>query len=226
MAIKSINLEHFYAKLNKPLALVESYSECIGLEFIIKACRLKPLEYLEDRSPNINLYRKWIDEFGNSLNILKKRRLKITCNDLSIDKNNLGCTDLYYGLSLDKVASISKLVYICAGTEEDNYQPCYFLTFLGIDNYLRSYMYLYDEWQQVSPLCLGMDNLKLIANKKDIKYYLSFNKINNMPIPCIKAQQWLTILPAKSWFFNIINKDHAMIAEILTKGNMIDGQQT
>lgn len=222
MTIKSLNLEHFYAKLDKPLALAESYSECSGLEFIIKACRLKPQVYLEERSPNIILYRKWIDEFGNSLNILKKRRVKITYNDLSID--NVACTDLYYGLTLDKVASISKLAYICAGSEEDNYQPCYFLTFLGIDNYFRTYMYLYDEWQQVSPLHLGMENLKLIANKKDIKYYLSFNKINNMPIPCIKAQQWLTILPAKKWFFNIINKDHSMIAEILTKGNMIDGQ--
>lgn len=224
MAVKSISLEHFYTKINKPILLAQSYTECDELEFIITNCRLKPLEYLKTRSPNIVLYKKWIDEFGNSLIIDKKKRLKIINNDLSVDKNKVVCTDLYYGLSLDKIASISKLAYICCGIDEDDYQAYYILTFLGIDNYLRSYLYLYDEWQQVSPLVLGMENLKLIAKNRDIKYFVSFDKTKNMPVSCTQAKQWLTILPAKKWLFNILNKDHSVIAEILTKGNMIDGK--
>jgi hypothetical protein len=215
MTNRSLNLEHVHAKLYKQILLTESYTECKGLEFIIKSCRLKPLQYIENKKPNIILYRKWIDEFGNTLNIVKNKRINIKYNDLSIKRKSLSCTDLYYGLSIDKIAKISKLVYICAGTEEDFYQPCYMITFLGLDNYLRTYMYLYDEWEQISPLCLGLKNLKLIASKRDIKYFLHFNKIKDMPIPCIKADQWLSLLPVSNSLLNVLNKDHKIISDLI-----------
>lgn len=213
MSNKSLNLEHVHAKLYKQILLAESYTECKGLEFIIKSCRLKPLQYIENKSPNIILYKKWIDEFGNSLNLIKNKRIQISYNELAINRDKLSCTDLYYGLSINKVAKISKLAYICAGVEEDFYQPCYMLTFLGLDNYLRTYMY-YDEWQQVSPLYLGMKNLKFIAGKRDIKYFLQSNKTKDMPIPCTKAQAWLSLLPINNDLMTILNKDHLMIADI------------
>lgn len=215
MSFKSLSLDHVYANLYKQILLAESYTEFTGLGFIIKSCRLKPLEYVKKRSNNIILYRRWIDEFGNSLNIVKNKRIRITYNDLSIKKDHLPCTDLYYGLSIDKVASISRLAFICCGIEDDYYQPCYMVAFLGIDGYLRNYMYLYGEWVQVSPLCLRMNNLKKIANKLDIKYYLKFNKLKDMPMPCTKAEQWLTILPASKDLVNALNKDHEMIVSII-----------
>lgn len=215
MSVKSLSLEHVYSNLYKQILLAESYTEFPGLSFIIKACRLKPLEYTKKRTNNIVLYRHWVDEFGNSLKIIKNKRIRISYNDLSIKKDQTPCTDLYYGLALDKVASISRLALICCGIEEDYYKPCYVIAFLGIDGYLRCYMHLYGEWEQVSPLHLGMNNLKLIASKLDIKYYLKFNNTKNMPIPCTKSEQWLTILPASKDLVNVLNKDHEMIVSII-----------
>jgi hypothetical protein len=211
--MKSLSLEAIYFKIKKIILLTESYTECKGLSFIIKACRLFPINYLKDRDPKIVLHRHWIDEFGNSLKIIKNKKIKITYNDLSIDKNKLYCTDLYYGLSIDNIIKISKLAFICAGFDEDTLEPIYYITLLGIDNYFRTYFYD-DDWQQISTLHIGMNNLKLIAKKSDIKYFLEFNNLKNMPYPCSRSSQWLTILPASAALTESVGKEFPELAKI------------
>jgi hypothetical protein len=213
--MKSPSLDKLYHQIGGCLLLAQQYTEISELLFIIKACRLKPHSYLFDKRLNkLILYRQWVDEFGNSLEITKRKKIKITYNDLSLDRDKIICTDLYYGLSLDKVAKISKLAYVCTGKDEDLYQDCIMIAFLGIDNYLRNYMYMYDEWKQVSPLLLGMKNLQLIGKNADIRYFREFSKKENSPIPCISGRQWLTFMPASQEFAELMKNQQEKLQHI------------
>lgn len=207
--MKSISLDVLYTQIDKHILLAQSYTEINELFFIMRSCRLKPQPYIfEEKNPKLILYRWWFDEFGNSFKITTNKRIQITYNDLELDRNRIVSTDLYYGLSLDRVAKISKLAHICTGKDEDLYQECAIVTFLGIDNYLRSYMYLYDEWQQVSPLLIGMKNLKLLAKNRDLRYFRDLTIKENEPIPCISPAQWLTSVPTSKVFASIMEKKH------------------
>lgn len=213
--MRSPSLERIHADLYKQIRLVQSYTEMEGMEFIIKACRLKPHDYVfEKRDERIILHKWWFDEFGNSLVIGKKRKVRIILNDLKLDRKRIVGTDLYYGLSLDKVAKMSKLCHLVAGKDEDLYEECYLLSFLGIDEHLRSYLYWYGEWQQVSPLIMGMKSLKLLADHKDVKYFHQIGKKENSAIPCISGETWLSYLPPSATFLSTIGKQHGVIKEI------------
>lgn len=219
--MKSPSLDVLYTQLNRSILLVQSYTEISELFFIIKSCRLKPHSYVfGDKTNKLVLHEWWFDEYGNSFKVTKQKRIKITYNDLSLDHDKIICTDLYHGLSVDKIAKISKLVYVCSGKDEDLYQDCYLVSFLGIDNYLRAYMYLYGEWQQVSPLLLGLKNLQLIAKNADIRYFREFTKKENSPIPCISGQQWLSFMPASEDFITLMEKQCEIVSSVLhnTKG--------
>ena len=217
--MKSPSLDTIHAQLNKHILLAHSYTEISELAFIIKSCRLKPYDYIfGNGSTQLRLHRWWIDEFGNSLHI-KDKKISITYNDLSLDKNKIVCTDLYYGLSLNKIAKMSRLAYICAGVEEEKQQECFFLTFLGLDNYLRSYMFLYEEWQQVSPLILGLKNLKLLGRHTDIKFFKEYKNKENMPIPCLSAQEWLTFMPPSQALIEQVKKQHPILLPIINNEN-------
>lgn len=214
--MKSPSLDSFYQKIDKKILLAQAYTEIEELPFIIKSCRLKPYSYVfENREEKTVLYNWWFDEFGNSLKITKNKKLKITYNDLSLDREKIVCTDLYSNLEISKIMKISKLAYIAAGKEEDLYQDSFLLNFLGMDDYWRSYLFMYDEWVSVSPLLLGIDTLKLIAQKKDLQYFLQFDKKNNMPVPCLSSRQWLTYLPFSKELLQILKKEHEQLLPIL-----------
>jgi len=217
--MRSPSIDNFYTQLDKQILLIQSYTEISDLFFIVKACRLKPISYLEEKSKKIVLYRDWVDEFGNSFRVENSKKVRIVYNDLSLKRESITCTDLYYGLSLDKLSKISKLVYVCIGKDEDYYKDCAVVTFLGIDNYLRSYMYLYDEWQQVSPLVLGLKNLKLIGKNRDVKHFLELNIKENTPIPCISGHQWLSFLPPSKGFLDHMEKECEFLAPLFKQRN-------
>ena len=122
---------------------------------------------------------------------------------------------MYHGLSIERVAKMSRLVYLVSGKDEDLYQDCSILTFLGIDEHLRSYLYWYGEWQQISPLVLGMRGLKTIANRLDVKHYHQIENKENLALPCASAQAWLSYLPASPAFLSELNKQSEMLANIL-----------
>ncbi len=203
MKIKS--LDNFYHKIRKSILLVEGYTEIRHMASIMKACRLKPVPIFKE-DYKLQLYKLWFDEFGNSLKILKKKRIEVICGDLSLPKSI--CTDLYSGLSINKTAKMSKVVHIITGLDEDKKEHYLFITFLGIDNYLRSYMFMYNEWTAVSPLMLGIVKLQNIMRHKDIRYFheLAFKK-NNI-IPCATASEYVSYcLPPKD-FVEMLNKKH------------------
>lgn len=210
--MKNLSLESLYMKLDKHILLAQSYTEIKNLSFLITSCRLKPHSYFyKKKESKLVLFDWWFDEFGNSLKI-EDKKLKIIPNDLSL--SNIATTDLYYGLSLDKIIKISKLVYITHGLDDD-YNSFYTLTFMGIDNYLRSY-YLDEQWKRISPLLLGQEVLLTIAENLDLKYFLDFNnEINSLPYPT--KNQWLTCLPANEHLLDILKQDHELIFNLIRK---------
>lgn len=216
--MRSPSIEWFHAKIDRQIRLAGSYTEIPELEFVIKSCRLKPHDYIfKERDTSLILHKWWFDEFGNSLSIDKHKRVKIIHNDLRLDKKRIVGTDLYQGLSLDKVAKMSRLVHVVSGKDEDLYQDCAIINFLGIDEHLRSYLYWYGEWQTVSPLVMGMNSLKTIANHQDIKYFHKLGNKENSAIPCISGQAWISCLPASPTFLSEISKQSEMLANILTQ---------
>lgn len=217
--MKTQSLENIYSKIDKQISLVESYTEVTNLSFIIKSCRLKPYDYVfKKKNHNLVLNKWWFDEYGNSLK-LSGKRVEITFNDLKLNRDNIVNTDLYSGLSITNVLKISKLVYICNGLEEDFYSPYYHISFLGIDNFIRSYLYLYDTVEMVSPLSLGLKNLKILSSHKDIKYYTAFTKKENSLLPCTNPKQWVSCLPAHDHFIQEMKKDHPIIYQIFKESN-------
>jgi hypothetical protein len=221
--MKSPSLDNFYAIFNKHILLAQGYSEIKELSFIIKSCRLKPYNYIfshKNRDKKLILYTNWIDEHGNSLKISKK--LKIKYNDLSLDHNKIICTDLYYGLSLDKIIKISKLAFIFTAKDEDLFQDCLIVAFLGIDNYLRAYLYLYDEWQQIAPILLGIKNLKTIYKHIDAPNFIELKIKENIPFPCLSPKGWITSLPVSNEFLQILER-HSYFASTIFTRNIING---
>lgn len=217
--MKNPSLNTFYNKIFKSIAVAQGYTEIEYLSKIIQACRLKPVPLLNGEKYKLQLYREWVDEFSNSLHLLKKKRIKIVYNNL------LACrrvsTDLYYGLDLYKVSKISSLSHVIVGYDEDLDQIYILLTFLGMDKYFRSYLYMYDEWQCVSPLLLGLARLQAILKKSDIQYFhqLSYKK-NNM-IPCQKVSEWITYLPAPEELLSGLRKKYDIdFSSLLNKENI------
>lgn len=204
--MKSPSLDVLYTQLDRHVLLVQSYTEISDLFFIIKSCRLKPHKYVfHEKKSNLILYNWWFDEFGNSFKVTKNKKIQIVYNDLDLPLKNIVCTDLYYGLSLDKVIKISKLAHICFGKDDDFQQDCLIITLLGIDNYLRSFMYLYGEWQQVSPLLIGLTQLKMISQNRDIKYFKKLETRENAPLPCVSTEQWLSFVPPRKEFLSLLS---------------------
>jgi hypothetical protein len=215
MIKKTHSIDWLYAKLDKHIKLVEAYSEVKDLEFIIKACRLKPIDYaVKEQSNKIDLIREWFDEFGNSFS-LKKKVPYIVYNDLHIDRNKLICTDLYNGIALCQIAKISKSVFLIAGKDEDQYEDSFLLSFYGIDGYLRAYLFLYGEWQQISPLLLGIKNLQLFKANLDAANFMQLNKKESLLPPCKETETWISCLPAQDEFLAVVKKKYERLLPIL-----------
>jgi hypothetical protein len=214
------SLDNLYTKIDNHILLAQSYTEISDLAFIMKACRLKPYDYFfKDKIRYITksgrLYRSWFDEYSNTLKITNKN-ISIIYNDLMLDKSKIINTDLYYGLSLNQLTKMSKLICLFAGIDEDKQEETIFITFLGIDNYLRSYLYLYQEWQQVSSLLLGMENLKMIAQNREINYFKMLTKKENCPIPCVSFKGWLNCMPMSETLLLDIKNHSELAGRILT----------
>jgi len=216
--MKSPSIDSVYALLYKNLLLVEAYTEIPNLAFILKACRIKPYGYFfEKRTNKIILERRWFDEYGNSL-ILKNKKVKLIYGDLRLTRNMIACSDLYYGLDMSKIVKMSKSMYVTFGQDEDLYQDCALVSFLGIDDFLRTYLYYYGEWQPVSSLLLGMDGLGVIARYKDKNYHGQFHFSKNTRLPCTTMKTWLTYLPIRERFLSTLEQQCNVVASIF-KGN-------
>lgn len=205
--MKSTSIDRYYHFINKNILLLQSYTAIPNLSFIIKACRLKPHPLRVKNK--FYLCKWWIDEFNNSLKIFNKK-IKLIYNDLSLRKN-IVCSDLYYGLSLSKILKMSKLIQISLIKDDEN-ESYQIITFLGIDNYLRSYVLNNSEYEQVSPLILGISNLKNIADNLDVNFFKKIKIYKNNLCPGIVANGWLSCLPVGDKFVSQLEEHHCDVS--------------
>jgi hypothetical protein len=214
--MKTHGIEWLHAKLHSQIRVVASYLEVPEMEFIIEACRLKPYEHLFEmgkRTYPVVLRKWWVDEFGNSLT-LKKKEVSIIYHDLRLDRKKIIGTDLYHGLSIDKVAKMSKLVYLVSGKDEDLHEDCCLLTFLGIDNHLRSYLYWNRGWSIVSPLLLGLEDLKQLAKYHDVAYFRELPNQKDCPVPCLSKRTCVSCVPVGSGFLDTLKREYEWLLPI------------
>lgn len=186
MKIKGFLYEEIYAKLEKCINLAKGYTEYKYFDKLVKACRLKPVDYLNGNLIDIKntiLYRKWVDEFGTSISF-KKKKMEILVNDLDA---NIVCTDNYRLLNISNVAKISSCAYLLRSKLED----VSYIIFHGIDGYFRAFMY-FDNWAAVSPLLFGLKHSERI-----LKFDGEFSEFNykKMIEGCDDGQAWLFSLP-------------------------------
>lgn len=166
------------------------------LTWIIKTCRLKPYAFLNaTKHIKTKLEKNWYDEFGNILHINAEKKAEVIFNDLRMKKKDICCTDLFYGLNKENIVKISKLAYIVIGKDEDLFEDVFIISFLGLDNYLRTFCYIYGEWQRVSNLILGQTALSFINKNSLINDYVSFGSSECSLIACYSQQSWLSCLP-------------------------------
>lgn len=199
--------EEYFEKIKPEINLVSSYLEDSDIKDLFIKCRLKPYKYNYSLNRKLILRRHWVDEFNNSL-IIDDKKIKIIENDLSLSEKDIKYTDLYYGLSINKILKISNLLYLSMGKDEDFNQDCCVLTFLGIDNYLRTFTFYNGKLERKSPLCLGFKNLKKIIDNIDIKIYSKLIKKETIIYPCSQWDEWVISLPIHSLFWkeNNLNK--------------------
>lgn len=191
-------VEQFYLAIKPEINLLSGYLEDKEIANVIIQCRLKPYLYNGMFNRTALLRRQWVDEFGNSLYI-EKKRYKIIINDLSIDKSKVRCTDLYEGLPISDLVKISTLAHLSVCREEDDYQ---IISLKGIDNYLRTFVIMDKVVYRVSSLLLGIKNIKKIIKNEDIKLWKQFKKEGDMIFPCSKIDSWLVSLPIRSQFWD------------------------
>ena len=204
--MRSTSLETLYNRLHNYIMLATAFYEIQELDFIIKACRLKPYKFIiEERSRSTTLYNHWFDEFNNSV-IFKKKEVKIIYNDLKLINKSF-TTDLYYKIDISKILKISKLCYISIykNIEDNYYESTYFITLLGIDNYLRTFVFE-DGWKQISSLSLGFESLKNLYKFREIRYFKNFSILENGVMPCEEATRWISYMPVSEEFLEEIKQ--------------------
>lgn len=155
--IKNTDLETLYNKISGRIDLVGTMLGDVDLlPKIIKSCRLKPYSIFSgDYQSKLVFEEYWVDEFGNSLKI-KNKIPRIIMNDTQISKNTKISTDLFFGNSTDAIAKNSKCVFIINGKFD---KSCYFVSFYGKDEYIRSFFF-YEKLARVSPILLGLNTLR------------------------------------------------------------------
>ena len=179
--MKNIDIETFYDKIRLSLVDAKVHAKIDNMPAIIRACRLKPDEvFRKGFAFKRMLYKKWYDEFCNSIHI--DNGVKLTIGDLAAHKC---CTDLFYGNSIKTIAKNSKSALFATGTDVAG-NGFYLISFYGIDEYIRTFILDKYTWVRASPLMMGIKTLEIfLANvdkvrikeldKNELDFVISFN---------------------------------------------------
>lgn len=204
--VRTIGLDHLYVKIRKLILLARGYTELEHLDYLIKMCRLKPYDTVFGKTERIKLHRQWIDEFGHSLNICKNKKLQIDFDDLTIDRARLVSTDLYEGLSIHKLYMMSKLAFFLTGKIGQKEHGV--IALLGIDDYLRTFVFIEGTWTLCSPLRLGLRVLRHIATNTNLENFREWKPKESVIHPCDVQQAWLTCVPVTEEFERVLSNNN------------------
>jgi len=230
---KNLVIERFHIQLEAYINLAAKFVEKPEVAFMIRSCRMKPKAMMTsgrkiaEELKTLTLQKEWFDEWGNSVaiqkNSLPANRVGFNFEDLTIERDDLSSSDIYFGLSLENVKKVSRVVMVSVGIDEDFLEPCCLLSFLGLDGFLRSHLLFCGEWNQVSPLYMGeqgfrvlFKTLQKIDDGEGVVFKIQQGKEKSLPTPCFRADQWISCLPVSKEFLETLKKGgHEMLAEIL-----------
>lgn len=208
--MRAPTIEQYYADIKKAIKFVGGYTENKKYEFLIKMCRLKPYDYDKKNT----CYYKWCDEWGNSLNFLSSKNIKIIFNDLTIDPLTIS-TDLYEGLDLKKIIKISNIAFYSAGFDQETNQKIRVLSLLGVDDFLRTFVNYDNEWKIYPSLYLGIEALLFIVKRKRTNKHFLFRRQDHIIYPCVKRQAGITNLPASKEFLDMLQQQDNILSELI-----------
>ena len=210
------SLDNFYLKIDKHIRLVKAFTEIENLDLIIKSCRLKPYNFdYKIKYKKTYLCNEWYDEFGNLLTISKSKKIKISYNNIKLNNSYISTSDIYTNLDIKKIIKISKSFFIFYGKEEDSINDFIFITLVGIDNYLRSYIYYDNSWSRISSLYLGMYNMNILINNINTQKNFYVKNRKDFITPCKKGKAWISCLPPNEKLIKILDADSDIITNLL-----------
>jgi hypothetical protein len=217
--MKTQSIHIFHQKLEKQIKLVaEHCHQRKLLTWAIPACRLRPIEfYTKEWNWNLNFYRWWVDEWGNSLKVLGARELRIVPYDTELRKVRLTSSDLYEQLSAAQLLRISRKLLILTGKEEDLQTDHYLLVFYGLDGYLRAHSYLHGEWQIVPPLLLGKPIWqKIFEGLEQEDQEMQYGEM--VLFPCTQQKVWLISCPLNKEIRTVIGQNKMLVSYLDIEG--------
>ena len=119
------------------------------------------------------------------------------------------------GKSIKEIFNNSKMVFLIIGKDEDFDSDFITLTLYGHDNFLRNYIYIYGSWyKNYTPLHLGIENLKLISNNLDVRFFIDVTKKAYSIYPCKDFNAWISSIPMTNEFKSIVSNSK-QLAKIL-----------
>lgn len=211
--MKKYSLNSFYQKIIRNIRVISGYTEKKYSEFLIKSCRLKPFDYYFNNQRNkIILHKKWFDEYGNSL-VLNGKDFEIITGDVELLDKEILRSDIYENLDIIKTRKMSKLV--CFLDTNILGQQVFFVSFLGLDDYLRTFCIVDNNIKKISSLFLGTEVIRKIYEDLDIRYFSEMKiKKKELPPTCHSARGWLSYCPVHSDFLNMIKNHYSHLTFI------------
>ena len=183
-------------KIDKHKKLVAAYMEDEFYYKFLNSCVLFPDKIDNKHNYKIRLETKWIDQFGNSLNI-EDKKAKIIIGDISLTNKKRIKSDIYYLLPINEMIKKSKLMYLMFGKiNKRDYKE---ILLLGNDGILRGFLMAYGLTNKVSPLYFDMDVIRLM--------------LENLPVDADEIKRKKTLLPAEEtrhYLIRLPNKEAVM----------------
>ena len=203
--------------MSSKLKAIAAHCENKNASKILKMCRFRTYPTLNPKRMHRSIYRYWVDDYCNTIKIANKR-LNIKYNDLDIDKSKIHNTDLYAGLNIKDCAKISKLSFIFQGSEIDLNTDHYIVSFLGLDNYLRTYVYIYGEWQTYPSIYLGVNILNFIISNLDIQTFKEIKYTKPIIYKCNNQKSYVAKYPLHKFFIQQLKKENSFLFDTLNIG--------
>lgn len=188
----------YYERIKNDIKLVSGFMEK-DYDFLIRSCRLKPSKLKRKKSNKSEYHIKWHDEYGNSI-IFNKEKNKIITGDLSI-RDKIFVSDLFKGISITNAYKISKKIFIYQGLDDEEF---WILSFLGIDNFFRTYYLDQHEVYTVSTLFIGINNIIKMQENLNLTYFKSID--DSILLPSEKNTSYISDIPAHEDFLKVMNK--------------------
>ncbi len=212
--MKITSLKTYYQNIIRNIKVLTGYTEAKYLEFLIKSCQLRPYDYhFNNVNKKVILHRKWFDNYGNSLN-LEGKEIKILFGDTCLVDKKISSLDFYENLDIIKTRKISKLM--CFLDCEILGHQIFLLSFLGIDDYLRTFCIIGDDVKKISSLFLGNLIIKQIFENIKEKHFKEIKiKKNIIPPGCNSAKGWIVALPAHTDFKSLVGKNYEQLTKIV-----------